>query len=335
MGPLRWGIMAAGKISYDMATASAALSPKEHFIAAIAARSLESAREFADEFKIPKAYGSYEELVQDPEIDVCYIGTLNPFHLELGKLALSHGKHVLCEKPLGMNVRETKELIDYAREKGLFLMEGIWSRFFPTYMRLREEIDKGSIGDVLQVFVSFGVPISEVDRIKKKEFGGGSVLDIGIYCVQLAQYVFGGDNPVKIISGGHLNENLVDESTSTTLLYTNGRTATLVTHTKCQMPNEACIIGTKGTLKLECPFWCPTHLTLADGKTHEFPLPPGKATKFFRSMGLSYEMSEVRRCINAGMLESPTVSHKETLRIAEIMQSIRKAVDVVYPQDII
>jgi len=267
---------------------------------------------------------------------VIYVGAVNPAHISLVKLSLENGKHVLCEKPLGINVRETQEMIDLAKQKKLFLMEAVWSRFFPAYAKLKEEIEKGTIGDVKQVLVTFGCKIADKDRLKFKELGGGSMLDIGIYCVQFASLIMGGEKPLKIIGGGHMNSEGVDESTSTTLVYSGGRTATLVTHTRVLLPNEALAVGTKGTLKLESSFWCPTTLVTPSEKL-EFPLPKttpeGLPFNFGNSVGLSFQCHEVRRCIKAGLIESPMVSHNETLLFAEIMESVRKQIGVVYPQD--
>jgi len=334
MGATRWGILSAGKISHDFCVALSTCKPDEHQIVAVAARSEDSAQKFAKLHEIPKAYGSYEALVQDPNVEVVYVGSLNPFHLSHAKLALDHGKHVLCEKPLCINVKEVRELIEYAEKKKLFLMEAIWSRFFPAYQKLREEINNGSIGDVLQVFVTFGVVISEVDRLKQKELGGGATLDIGVYATHFASWVFGGEKPLKVLSSGHLNAEGVDTSASTTLIYSKGRTATLVTHTRVELPNEAYAIGTKGTMKIPSPFWCSDKLQVASGETLNFPLPPYKLKmNYGNSEGLSYQCHEVRKCIQNGQIESSILPHSESITIAEIMESIRKQVGVVYPQD--
>ncbi|CAL8116953.1 unnamed protein product [Orchesella dallaii] len=333
MGPLRWGILSAGKISHDFAVGTYALPPTEHQVVAVAARSLESAQKFAKTHSLPNAYGSYEELVNNPDIDVVYVGSVNPQHLPLVKLALNNGKHVLCEKPLAMNVKETKELIALSKSKNLFLMEAIWTRFFPAYQELKKRIDNGSLGDVLQVVVQFGVLISEVDRLKLKELGGGTVLDLGVYCVQFAELVFG-ERPLKVISGGHMNANGVDESSSTTLVFSNGRTATLLTHARVELPNEAVVFGTKKTIKMRSPFWCTTELEEVGGKVETFPLPEEKMkTNFTNSVGLHYQCKAVRNSILKGQIECDVVSHEKSLIIAEIMESIRKQIGVVYPQD--
>jgi len=333
MGPLRWGILSAGLISHDFLVATAVLPKEEHQVVAVAARKLESAKAFAKTHEIPKAYGSYEELVKNPEIDIVYVGSINTQHLSLVKLALNNGKHVLCEKPLGMNVKETKEMIELAKSKNLFLMEAIWSRFFPVYQELRKRLNDGSLGEVLQVVVTFGERICDVDRLKLKELGGGTTLDIGVYCVQFAEFVFG-EKPVKVVSGGHMNEHGVDESTSTTLVFSNGRTATLITHSKVELPNEAYVFGTKQTIKVHSPFWCPTEIEEVGRKVQSFPLLAEKLPcNFDNGVGLHYQCVEVRKCILEGAIECPVVSHKKTMIIAEVMESIRKQVGVVYPQD--
>ena len=165
----------------------------------MAARSADRAREFASRFGITGAHGSYEALAADPEVEVVYIGSINTEHIKLCKMMFAAGKHVLCEKPLGLNVRETKEIVDAARKNKVFMMEAIWSRFTPSYIKVREDIKKGVIGDVLHSEALFAVPIDKVDRILNKEKGGGSILDIGIYCVNWAQYVHGSQKPKKVM----------------------------------------------------------------------------------------------------------------------------------------
>jgi dihydrodiol dehydrogenase / D-xylose 1-dehydrogenase (NADP) len=334
MAPLRWGILSAGKISNDFCVAQTTLPKDEHQLVAVAARDLENAKDFAQRFNIPKAYGDYEDLCRDAEIDIVYIGAINPQHLKLGKMALTYGKHVLCEKPLCMNVKEAKELIKFAEEKHLFLMEAIWSRFFPAYQFLQEQIENGTVGEIKQVLVTFGVPISEVDRLKLKELGGGTALDIGLYCTQFTTLCFKGEEPVKILAAGHLNDDKVDLSTSTTILYSGGRQATLVTHSQVELPCEAFVVGTKGTIKLCHPFWCATKVEMPGGEEKVFPLPEvNMELNFWNSQGLAYQCHEVRRCILEGKIESSVVSHAVSLQIAEILETIRKQVGVSYPQD--
>ncbi|ODM97442.1 Trans-1,2-dihydrobenzene-1,2-diol dehydrogenase [Orchesella cincta] len=331
---LKWGILSCGKISNDFVSSLTSYSEDEHKVVACAARSLDSAKQFAEKNGIPKAYGSYEELVKDPDVQVTYIGSVNNQHLSLAKLAIENGKHVLVEKPMGINVRETKELIEFARSKKVFLMEAIWSRCFPAYQRLREELAKGSIGDVVQLTCNFGTVLTHKDRCQLKELGGGTILDIGVYNIQFVSLVMGGQKPEKIIATGTMNEHGVDDSSSTTLIYPNGVTATIVTNGRCKMECDACVYGTKGFLKLPKTFWCPTTLITSDvSEDFELPKLKNRTVNGRNGEGLAYEAEEVRRCLTKGLLESPLMTLDESLLIAEIMESIRKQIGVVYPQD--
>lgn len=162
---LNWGIASAGKISHDFVNAVGTLSDNDHKVVAVAARDINRAREFAQLHDIENHYGSYAELASDPNVEVVYIGVLNPQHYSVAMLMLENGKHVLCEKPLCMNEKEARKLIAYAERKKLFLMEAIWSRFFPSYQYLHKQIKNGMLGDIQEVDVSFGFPLEDVDRL--------------------------------------------------------------------------------------------------------------------------------------------------------------------------
>lgn len=163
---LNWGIAAAGRISHDFVNALQTLSPDDHQVVAIGARDLSRAEEFAKHFDIPKAHGSYLELANDPNVEVVYVATLNPQHFEVAKLFLEHGKHVLVEKPLCINEKQAQKLIALADEKGLFLMEAIWSRCLPSYQYIRKQIQSGALGDILSVEIDFGfASLKNKDRV--------------------------------------------------------------------------------------------------------------------------------------------------------------------------
>lgn len=331
----RWGIVGAGKISSDFVTAVQGLPSSEHQIVAVAARQLESAKTFANRFGIPKAYGSYDELARDGNVDVAYIGTLNMSHFEQASMLLQHGKAVLCEKPMCMNAKETKALVQMARSKGLFLMEAYWSRFFPVYEHLRQEIAKGNLGKVIQVNSTFGIKIEDVPRVNMKSLGGGALLDIGVYVLQLASMAFGGRRPTQIKAVGHINEDGVDECVAISLLYDNGGMASLNITTKQTLQNDAYVVGTKGVAKIEKPFWCPTSLVFNDGAAQHFPLPgfTKGPYNFMNSEGLHFEAQETRRCLQKGLKESSVVSLDESILLAEIRDEIRKQVGVKYDCD--
>lgn len=166
MAPLRWGIASAGKISNDFCCGLSTLPQEDHKIMAIAARNLDSAKKFAEIHDIPNAYAGYETLAKDKNIDIVYIGAVNPAHYEIGMLMLDNGKHVLCEKPLCMNEKQSKKLLEHAKSKKLFVMEAIWSRFFPSYQHVKQRIVNGDIGEIKQVDVNFGFNLQGIDRLE-------------------------------------------------------------------------------------------------------------------------------------------------------------------------
>lgn len=162
---LRWGIAAAGRITHDFVNALATLPEGEHTVVAVGERELAPAEDFAKRFGIPKAYGSFLELAQDPNVEVVYIGVINILHYELARLFLEHGKHVLVEKPMCMNLKRAKEIIAFAKEKKLFFMEAIWSRFFPAHRYIIEQIKSGKLGEIESIYAEFGDDMKHVERI--------------------------------------------------------------------------------------------------------------------------------------------------------------------------
>lgn len=245
---LKWGIAAAGKISHDFVNAvTSTLSEDEHQVVAVAARDLGRAQEFAKRFDIPKAYGSYLELAKDANVEVVYVGTLNPQHLEVAMMMLEHGKHLLVEKPLCINEKQAHKLIAYAERKKLFLMEAVWSRFFPTYQYVRKQIQNGMLGEIQSAEVEFGFNIANVDRLAKKDLGGGTILDLGIYTIQFCQWVFQ-QAPKSIKATGKLNEDGVDVEMSAEINYGDNKVGKMKTSALNELSNTAKIIGSKGQI---------------------------------------------------------------------------------------
>uniref|UniRef100_A0A4X1W1A9 Trans-1,2-dihydrobenzene-1,2-diol dehydrogenase n=2 Tax=Sus scrofa TaxID=9823 RepID=A0A4X1W1A9_PIG len=214
---LRWGIVSAGLISSDFTTVLRLLPRSEHQVVAVAARDLSRAKEFARKHDIPKAYGSYEELAKDPNVEVAYIGTQHPQHKATVLLCLAAGKAVLCEKPMGVNAAEVREMVAEARSRGLFLMEAIWTRFFPAVEALRSVLAQETLGDLRVVQANFGKSIANVPRSVDWAQAGGSLLDLGIYCLQFISMVYGGQKPEKISAVGRRYETGLKESPMITL----------------------------------------------------------------------------------------------------------------------
>ncbi|ETN61623.1 dimeric dihydrodiol dehydrogenase [Anopheles darlingi] len=334
MAPLRWAIVSAGTISHDFACAVSTLPEADHQIVAVGARGLENARKFAELHGIPRFYEGYEPIAKDAEVDAVYIGTVNSAHYEVSRMMLAAGKHVLCEKPLCVNRGQARALLDYARAQQRFCMEAIWSRFFPSYAHLRERTVRGDLGRIESVEVQFGFPLTHVERVRMKSLGGGTVLDLGVYTIQVAMWAFQAE-PIRVDAAGQLNDEGVDVGITATLHFPNGGKAQIKTSAIDKLPNTAIIRGTKGSITLH-DFWCPIELTDIDGTIRSYPLPPSKVECILlNSIGLRYEAEETRKRILAGDLESPTVSHQDSLAIARVQDAIRKQIGAELPEDYI
>lgn len=329
----RWGICGSGRIAHDFVVAVQTLPESEHRVVAIAARSLDAAKKFAQEHCIPRAYGSYEDLARDETVDVVYVATVNSAHLHCSLEMIEAKKAVLCEKTLTMNGKETASLIAAAREKGVFLMEGVWTRFFPAILKLKGLIDEGVIGEVKYVSASLGISRSDfADRtlIVDPERGGGGALAVGVYVINFATMVFGGDRPQSIQASGWLAETGVDEFAAITLKYSGERVAQLTSSIGLNLKMDAFVVGTKGTLRLPFPFWCPSNLVTPTG-TLEFPLPKcSKPMNFTNSEGLSYEANEIRACLLKGKKESDEMTLTHSQIVADIMDEVMSQLGVVY-----
>ncbi|RLN57627.1 hypothetical protein BBP00_00007412 [Phytophthora kernoviae] len=311
---------------------------------ACAARSLSSAEEFAKAHGITKAYDSYEALCSDPDVDVVYVGTLHPWHYEHTTLALNHGKHVLVEKPMAMNVKQAAAAIALAREKQLFLMEGMWTRFFPAIRHVRQLLADKEIGEVHHVHASFGC-LMDTDnaRMWHNKLGGGGLLDLGIYPLAFVTMVFGA-KPEKVTSAGKLNDGGVDVYNSVTLEYSDSRFATMQYTMLANLDETVTIEGSKGLIHLPASAHTATEVKLIkylqDGTRKEtkslFPWPtpaPGATFNYGGSEGFRYEVEAVMKAIQNKQLEAQEHPLDESLQIMTIMDKIRKDVGLVYPAD--
>lgn len=313
---LRWGILGTGRIAQQFAKG---LSSSEYGVLhGIGSRGLESAESFGAPFGVTRCYRDYEGLVRDPEIDVVYIATPNALHEPNAGLALTAGKPVLCEKPFTVNAQEAKTLIAEARARKLFLMEAMWTRFFPIMTRLREMIRDGVIGEVRMVEADFGFRATKDEEplLYDPAFGGGSLLDVGVYGISMASMILG--RPTDIVSMAQLGETAVDEQCAVVLRYDGGQLAIVKSTLLADTPQEATIIGTNGRIRIESPFWCPQAMTLSRGEDVvsriELPL---------TGNGYQYEADEVGRCLRLGLLESELMPLSESLEIMETMDAVR------------
>ncbi|XP_033026749.1 trans-1,2-dihydrobenzene-1,2-diol dehydrogenase-like [Lacerta agilis] len=330
---LRWGICSAGKISHDFIVALKTLPAVDHKVAAIASRDLKRSQEYAKQHNIRKAYGSYEELAEDPDIDVVYVGSVHTQHHALVLLFLRAKKNVLCEKPMGMNAAEVWDMVQVARENSVFLMEGFWTRFFPVSEQIRTLLSKKDLGDLRVLRAQLGFRMDDIPRLVDKKLGGGVILDLGCYLIQFASMIFGPEKPQSITASGFLLESGADETVGIVLNYSGNRQAVLNCTMMINLPGEALIGGTDGIIKIPNHMNSPTVMFLK-GKRWEWPLPTSPEPLFFEhDIGLRYEAEHVRQCLLKGLKESPIMPLHESEIIATISDEARRQVGVIYEQD--
>lgn len=327
MKPIQWGIIATGEVAKNMVQALSLSDEAE--VVAVASRTQERAEAFGRQWNIPVCYGSYEELAEDPRIDVVYIATPHNLHYENIKMCLEAGKGVLCEKAFALNARQTEECIALAREKELFLMEAMWMRFFPAMYQIREWLKKQMIGEVrlVEADFCFNLPFNANHRLYNPELGGGALLDLGVYPLSFASMILG--FPDGIASHAHIGETGVDELDTIILNYKNGASANLSCSMRIYKPREAFIVGTKGYIKVHNIFFRPDRLTLhlngQEPQMYEYPI---------ESNGYIYEVEEVHRCLRAGKKESELMPLNETLKLMDLMDDLRSSWKLVYPGEI-
>jgi predicted dehydrogenase len=313
--PLGWGLIGSGKIASAFAADMTVTDSGR--VVAVGSRSQDSADRFADRFDIPKRHGSYEALVNDPAVDVVYVATPHPMHLANALGALEAGKPVLVEKPLTMNSAEARELVAAAREKGLFLMEAMWTRFLPHMAEIRRLLADGALGDIVTVIADHGQWFAKDPdfRLFAPELGGGVLLDCGIYPVAFSSMVLG--PPSRIVAMVSPAFTGVDGQTSMLFGYGGGAQAILTCTSSARTPVRAAIVGTEARIEVDPNFYSPSSFTLIARD--------GTATRFEPSHegnGLHYEADEVARCLRAGLLESQLMPLDETVTIAETMDTV-------------
>ncbi len=323
---VRWGILATGGIARTFA-ADLKLLPDAKIIA-VGSRTRESADRFADDFGIPLRFGSYEELATCPEVDAIYVATPHPFHKQNTLLCLNAGKAVLCEKPFAINAREAQVMVDIARSKKVFLMEAMWVRFTPLFQKVKEWLEDGLIGDIRYLQSDYGFlsdkgPKSRVFNLK---LGGGALLDVGVYPVSLASYVFN-KQPDVIKTCGYLGATGVDEQSSIIFEYDGSKTASIFSANTLETKKESIIFGTRGSIHIYGPWWQlqNVRVKIDGGDTiEEFPL---------QGKGYTHQAIEVMNCLRDGKLESGIMPLRETVAIMKTLDHIRAQWGLKYPME--
>ena len=325
MTKIKWGIVGCGNIANKFASDLGLLEDAE--LQAVASRNLDKAVEFGQKHNSKKCYGNYDELFLDAEVDVIYIATPHNSHCELSLKAMEHNKHVLCEKPLAINKKEAEKMIALSKSKNLFFMEGLWTRFNPTFVEVKKRIDNGEIGEIKYIKADFSFksdhPIDS--RVFNLSLGGGTILDIGIYPAFLA-YAFLG-KPKEILAKSIFHETTGCDVQSTMLFHYEDAQAVLYSSFMSKSKMIACISGSEGEIYLHDTWHVAQGFTMVkNGEEEIFELPT-------KGIGFSHEIEECNNCIRTNQIESKLWSHQNSLDLITILDEVRDEVGLVYPQD--
>ncbi|WP_369033395.1 MULTISPECIES: Gfo/Idh/MocA family protein [Streptomyces] len=319
---VQWGILGAGKIARVFAEDLTAAGLR---VSAVAARDPARAARFAEETGIPRSHGSYRALVEDPDVDVVYVATPQPFHAEQALLAIEAGNAVLVEKSFTSDAPSARRLVDAARARSVFLMEAMWTRFLPTFAEVRAELARGSLGDLRSVVTHHFQKLddSPTGRHHDPALGGGAVADLGVYGISCAFHLLGA--PHRITVTGSATPSGVDTSASVLMRHGGGTTSTTVTSMDTPGPNTAAVIGTEGWIELD-PYWfTSTGFTRYDAgrpgspvRRYDPPALPGR--------GMHFQALEVERCLRESELESPLMPLDESVAVMDALDEIRSQV---------
>ena len=323
---IRFGIVGTGTIAHRFANAIKNVPDAQ--LVAVASRTKENAEIFGDEFDIPVRFDSYEKMAESDVIDAAYIAVPHSGHIGFSCLMMNNGKHVICEKPMAVNAAEAEEMFRCAKENNVLLMEAMWARLVPGTIKMLELVENGILGEILGVEGKFCYTMDEDEmdhHVFKPENGGGSLLDVGVYGLNFAEWYLGKD--VETINAQSDIYNGVDSHTCALLKYKSGAIADISSAILLRKPNEGYVYGTKGYAHLR-RFYAPQEIELYfnSGKTEVIPTP-------YAGNGFEEQITHFCECIAKGLKESPVVTHGQTLYITRQMDKIRKMTGIVYPQD--
>ncbi|MBX3314091.1 MAG: Gfo/Idh/MocA family oxidoreductase [Actinobacteria bacterium] len=315
---MRWGVVGPGGIADRFATAMTMVDDGE--IVAVSSRSLDRADAFADRHGVARRYSSRDDLLADPDVDAVYVATPHAQHQADTLAALAAGKHVLCEKAFALDAEQATRMVEAARAADLFLMEALWSRFLPAYVRLRELLDDGAVGEPLLVEADFGfrMPIDPAHRLFDLGQGGGALLDLGIYPVQLCAFVLG--LPERVVADGVIGGTGVDEVVAGVLHHAGDRLGVVKASIRVPMACTARISGSDGWIDLPAFMHCPSSITVHGPKGVQ------EIDTSFEGDGLRFEIEEVHRRVAAGDTESPVMSLDESVALMRVLDDIGASV---------
>lgn len=320
---MKFAILAAGNIANSMAEAVSGIDAVEKY--AVACREIERAKKFADKWDFEKAYGSYEEMLEDSEVELVYVASPHSHHYQHTKMCLEHGKHVLVEKAFTVNAKQAEELIRMAKDKGLLLAEAIWTRYMPSRKMIDEIVESGVIGKVTSLTANLGYVLPHVERMQKPELAGGALLDLGVYPINFALMAFHEDVQ-NITSTAVLSPAGIDWMNSITLTFADGKMAVLHSDMLAQTDRQGVINGDKGYIEVQNINNCE--------EIRVFDLARKMIARYERPQqinGYEYEVISCMKAIEEGKTECPEMPHSETLRVMKIMDEIREQWGMTYP----
>ncbi|MEO8262413.1 MAG: Gfo/Idh/MocA family oxidoreductase [Pseudolysinimonas sp.] len=323
---LRWGILGTGWIAGEMTADLGVLGSP---VTAVGSRAQQTADAFAAKFGIPRAHASYEALVDDPEVDVIYVATPHPMHAADTRLALEAGKHVLVEKSFTVNAAEAQELVDLAADRGLVVLEAMWTRWLPHMVRIRELIADGALGDVRTLIADHTqkLPSDPAHRIQNPELGGGALLDLGIYPVSFAWDLFGAPQTIRASSSP--TPTGVDRQTAMLFEYPDGRQAVMQCALDTQGPNTAVILGTEARIEIDPVWYTPTTFRLIasdDTVIEEFD---GSTA----GRGMQFQAEALEQLVGAGALAGDVLPPAESVAIMASLDEVRAQIGLSYPSE--
>lgn len=322
---MNWGIIGTGNIAAKFAATVKKMAEEGEYLEAVASRTIDSARQFAEQYQTPNVFGSYESMAASDCIDAVYIATPNHLHYENAKMCLLAGKHVLCEKPFTTNAAQAEALYQLAEEKNLFIMEAFWIRFLPVLERMRHIIREGQLGEIKYARSDYGF-ITQKERRKRKfasDLGGGALLDIGIYNLGFMNMVMG-SMPEGFESDVHMNEFGTDDFSVIHLHYPQGTEAVVTTAIGLAIQRNAAVIGTKGAIYLK-DFQKAESMTvcLNNGEEYDIMIP-------FDINGFEYQIREVSNCVKNHQCHSKIYTPEMSLQTLNLMDDIRASWDMKF-----
>lgn len=320
---MKFSILAPGGIANCLAEAVSGIDGVEKY--AVGSRSLERAEAFAEKWGFEKAYGSYEEMLNDPEVELVYVATPHSHHYQYAKMCLEHGKHVLVEKAFTVNAAQAEELIQLSHEKGLLLAEAIWTRYMPSRKMIDEIIESGAIGEVTSLSANLGYVLAHVERMQNPELAGGALLDLGVYPINFALMAFHGEVD-KVSSTAVMSPKGVDWRNNVTLTFDDGKIAVLFADMLSLTDRQGVINGNKGYMEVQNINNCE--------EIRVFDLDRNMVAKYAvpeQINGYEYEVISCMKAIAEGKVECDEMPHAESLRVMKLMDSIRAQWGMKFP----